>query len=125
VRWDPDDEELKKRFVQFLRNKRRPVRDERNMLRYLNRYMPPEGLAKLKGIFDMFMSCEHGRHHLDKAFRNFLNLSSNSAFRNFYRRVLGYPRDFIEALKEAIPTARGDFEDKWVSGEDLIISSRA
>jgi len=118
VHWDPSDEELRERFVQFLKSKKRPVRSDshvRKMLSYLDRYMPPEGLSRPEEVFDMFMRCpETTRHHLDRAFRNLLN---------FYRRVLGYPRDFIEALKEAIPAARGDFEDKWVPGEELVIRS--
>ncbi|RLF10730.1 MAG: hypothetical protein DRJ98_05410 [Thermoprotei archaeon] len=115
VRWEP---ELGEQFVRFLKSKKRPTRNEKNIRRvlsYLDRYMPAEGISRPEQVFEMFMRCpETTRHHLDRAFRNLLN---------FYRRVLGYPRDFIEDLKEAIPAARGDFEDRWVPGEDLIIQS--
>jgi len=113
VVWSP---EIRAKYVQFLKNKRRPAGDEhiRNCLAYLDRFMPPEGITTPEQVFDMFASCpETMRHHLDRAFRNLLN---------FYERVLGYPKGFIARLREAIPSVRPRV-DKWIPPEELVIKS--
>jgi len=113
ILWTP---ELRERFAKFLRSKRRPAGEERirTIVRFLDRYMPPEGISRPEEIFDTFVRCPKStRHHLDRAFRNLLN---------FYERVLGYPREFINRLREAIPTPRVR-SDKWVPGEELVVQS--
>ena len=109
------NEKVKQRLIQFMKTKRKPAGDAhiKNCISYLDRYMPPEGISTPEQVFDMFMRCTRGRHHLDRAFRCLLGL---------YRRVFGFDREFIERLKEAIPSTKTG-EDKWVPPEELVVES--
>ena len=92
VVWDGS---VRRKFIKFmLLNKVSEEYLRKSILSYLDRYMPPEGLSKPEDVVNMFVRCERGQRHLKCAVQVFLR---------FYRKVLGYPGEFIEALSEAIP----------------------
>ena len=112
IRWD---EGIRAKFIAWLKTKKRPITDEdylrKSILSYLDRYFPPEGITRPEQVFEMFMRCQRGRHHLKRALGNLLT---------FYRRVLGYPRDLIEDLREAMECEEPG-EDRWVPSEGLVV----
>jgi len=110
------NEEVKAKFILFMKSKRRPASDKHieKCIHFLDKYMPPEGISTPEQVFNIFMSISKGsRHHFDRAFRNLLNL---------FRRVYGYDREFIEWLRDAIPSTKTG-EDKWVPPEELVVES--
>jgi len=112
VRWD---EGVRAKFIAWLRTKKKPITSEgylrKSILSYLDRYFPPEGISRPEQVFEMFMRCQRGRHHLKRALGNLLT---------FYRKVMGYPHGFIESLREAMDCEEPG-EDRWVPSEELAV----
>ena len=111
VVWDGS---VRRKFVKFMMlNKVSEEYLRKSILSYLDRYMPPGGLSKPEDVVNMFVRCERGQRHLKCAVQALLR---------FYRKALGYPREFIEALSEAIPSI-SKREDKWVPPEGFVIDT--
>jgi len=106
IEWDED---VKAKFMEWMRANERDEDYIRECVRYLDKYMRP--IRSPADVVAMFAACKGGRQHLDRAFRNLLK---------FYRKILGYPKSFIEDLKEAIPTIRTG-QDTYVPTEEAII----
>jgi len=106
IEWNED---VKAKFVEWMRAEGRDEGYIKRCLFYLDKYMRPiRGPADVVAVF---AACERGRQHLDRGFRNLLK---------FYRKIIGYPKDFIEDLKEAIPTIKTGV-DTYVPSEEAII----
>ena len=106
IEWDED---IKAKFVEWMRANGRDEDYIRECVRYLDKYMRP--MRSPADVVAMFAACKSGRQHLDRAFRNLLK---------FYRKIIGYPKSFIEDLKEAIPTIKTGV-DTYVPSEEAII----
>ena len=106
IEWNED---IKAKFVEWLRANGRAERYIKGCVRYLDKYMRP--IRSPADVVAMFAACKGGRQHLDRGFRNLLK---------FYRKIMGYPKSFIEDLKEAIPTIRTGV-DTYVPSEEAII----
>ena len=106
IEWDED---IKAKFVEWMRANERDEEYTTDLVRYLDKYMRP--IRSPADVVAMFTACKRGKDHLNKAFRNLLN---------FYRKIMGYPKSFIEDLKEAIPTIRKGV-DTYVPSEEAII----
>ncbi len=83
----------------------------KDCVRYLNKYMRP--LRSPADVVAMFSDCKRAKDHLICGFLNLLK---------FYRKVLGYPRDFIDALKEGVPSVRRGV-DNYVPSEEAVIKT--
>ena len=87
-------------------------RDEeyiRDQVRFLDKYMRP--IRSPADVVAMFAECKRSKDHLNKAFRNLLK---------FYRKIMGYPKSFIEDLKEAIRSLRTDLKEAIRSHTEAI-----
>jgi len=92
VVWNSD---VKKKFAEFMRARGRDERYIEKCIYYLDRFV--EEIKGPEDVIAVFAECERGRHHLSRALRNLLKL---------YQQVLGYPKEFINELREAIPTTK-------------------
>ena len=108
IRWD---ESIKAKFVEWLRANERDEEYIRDQVRFLDKYMRP--IRCPADVVAMFAECKRSKDHLNKAFRNLLK---------FHRKIMGYPKDFIEDLKEAIPTIRTG-QDTYVPSEEAVIAT--
>mgnify|MGYP000341890308 CR=1 FL=1 len=106
IEWNED---VKAKFVEWLRANGRDKRYIDKCVKYLDKYMRP--VRSPADVVAVFAACKGGRQHLDRGFRNLLK---------FYRKIIGYPKDFIEDLKEAIPTIRTGV-DTYVPSEEAIV----
>ena len=94
------NEEIRTRFIEWMKLNGRSEEYIEECVRYLDKYMRP--IRSPADVIDMFATCKGGRQHLDRGFRNLLK---------FYRKVMGFPKSFIEDLKEAIPTIKTSVDD--------------
>jgi len=108
IEWNKD---IKAKFVEWMKANGRNERYIKECVRYLDKYMRP--IRSPADVVAMFAACKGGRQHLDRAFRNLLK---------FYRKIIGYPKDFIEDLKEAIPTIRTGV-DTYVPTEESVVAT--
>jgi len=106
IEWNAD---IEAKFVEWMRANGRDESYIKRCVNYLYKYMRP--IRCPADVVAMFAACKGGRQHLDRAFRNLLK---------FYRKIMGYPKDFIEDLKEAIPTIKTGV-DTYVPSEEAII----
>mgnify|MGYP000047011125 CR=1 FL=1 len=106
IEWNED---VKAKFVKWMRANGRDEEYIKWCVKYLDKYMRP--IRSPADVVAMFAECKGGRQHLDRGFRNLLK---------FYSKILGYPKSFIEDLKEAIPTIRTGV-DTYVPSEEAII----
>ena len=81
IRWDED---IKAKFIEWLRAEERDEEYIRNLVRFLDKYMRP--IRSPADVIAMFAACKRSKDHLNKAFRNLLN---------FHRKILGFPKAFI------------------------------
>jgi len=66
VIWNDD---VKVKFVDWMKENGKDEEYIKKCVSYLDRYMRP--LRKPQDILEMFKACERGKHHLDRAVRNF------------------------------------------------------
>jgi len=108
IEWNED---IKAKFVEWLKARGRDEEYITDLVRYLDKYMRP--IRRPIDIVSMFAECRRGKAHLSVALRNLLN---------FYRKIMGFPKDFIEDLKEAIPTVKKG-QDTYVPSEEAVIAT--
>ncbi len=106
------DGEVRRTFINFMRENGKEERYVKRCVSYLDRYMT-RPVREARDVLEMFNRCTGGKHHLDRAFRNLLKV---------YKLYYGLPRDVYETLKEAIPRTRVG-RDKYVPPEELIIET--
>ena len=105
------NDEVKERFVEFMRARGRDEWYTEKCIYYLNRFV--REIRGPEDIIAIFAECQRGKHHLDRAVRNLLKL---------YQQVLGYPKEFIDRLREAIPATKTGV-DLYVPEEDEVIET--
>jgi len=89
IRWN---EEIRAKFIDWMRENEKSEEYIQKCVNYLDKHMRP--IRTPQDVLEMFKSCERGRQHLDRAFRNLLKL---------YEKILGYPKSFLDSLRSAIP----------------------
>jgi len=104
------NEDVRETFKKHLAD--RDPRYVRDLVGMLDRHLT-KPIRTPKDVLDMFAACEHGKHHLVAAFRNFLKV---------HHIYYGLPKDVYEELKGAIPTTKPR-ADRYVPTEDKIIDT--
>ena len=108
IKWD---ESVRAKFIEWLEAEDLSEDYVKDCVRYLDKYMRP--IRSPADVVSMFAACKRGRQHLDRGFRRLLA---------FYRKIMGFPKAFIEDLKEAIPTIRTG-RDTYVPTEEAVITT--
>jgi len=111
VSWDSD---VRARFVEWMKANGRSLSYIERCVLYLNKYVSE--LSKPGDVVELFEKCRRGRNHLDRALRNLLK---------YYQLVEGYPEDFIDRLRKAIPRIKTGVDYREPVEDEIVKTFKA